>query len=224
MGYEISFNKAMDELRELAEFSIYSVPLLEDNYEVRVDERAVISVAASAPAGEVEAVLILHYLIGLQKYGFHPTGEWISFKEIEGGIVFWPAFQESTIKPLLECFQKNPESLTGILVERFKGRMVEGGDTALEVAIFPGIFVRILFWMGDEELPGGVTILFDRGLVEVYSTEDVAVLLLFLVQKAIRYETHKAYFFTLLSTTGISADCKPALKGSVNKLKTRRKR
>jgi len=189
MGYEISLNKALDELKDLAEFSRYSVPLLEDNYEVRVDERAVLAVAASAPAGEVEAVLILHYLIGLQKYGFHPTGEWISFKEIEGGQVFWPAFKESTIKPLLECFQKDPENLTGILMERFKGRMVEGGDTALEVTILPGIFVRILFWMGDEELPGGATILFDRGLAEVLSTEDVAVLLLFLVQKAISYET-----------------------------------
>ena len=184
MGYEISLNKALDELKELAEFSKYSVLLLEDNYEVRVDERAVLSVAANAPAGEVEAVLILHYLIGLQKYGFHPTGEWISFKEIEGGKVFWPAFQKSTIKPLLECFQKDPENLTGILVERFKGRMVEGGDTAVEVATFPGIFARILFWMGDEELPGGATILFDRGLMGIYSTEDVAVLLLFLVQKA----------------------------------------
>jgi hypothetical protein len=187
MGYEISFNKAMDELRELAEFSEYRVTLLEDNYEVRVDERSVLAVAASAPAGEVEAVLILHYLIGLQKYGYHPTGEWISFKEIEGGKVFWPAFEESTIKPLLESFLKNPENLTGILVERFKGRMVEGGDTAIEVATFPRIFVRILFWMGDEELPGGATILFDRGLMGIYSTEDVAVLLLFLVQKATKH-------------------------------------
>lgn len=189
MGYEISINKAMDELGELADLSRYSVQLLADDYEVRVDERAVLAVAANAPAGEVEAVLILHYLIGLQKYGFHPTGEWISFKEIEGGKIFWPAFQESTIKPLLECFQKDPERLIGILVERFRGRMAEGGNTAVEVATFPEIFVRIIFWMGDEELPGGATILFDRGLMEVYSTEDVAVLLLFLVQKAIRYKT-----------------------------------
>lgn len=189
MGYEISLNKALDELNELAEFSRYSVQLLADNYEVRVDERAVLAVAANAPAGEVEAVLILHYLIGLQKYGFCPTGEWISFKEIEGGKVFWPAFENSTIKPLLECFQKDPENLTAILVERFRGRMVEGGNTAVEVATFPEIFVRIIFWRGDEELPGGATILFDRGLMEVYSTEDVAVLLLFLVQKALRYET-----------------------------------
>jgi hypothetical protein len=187
MGYEISFNKAMDQLSEKGEFSKkFAVTLLADSYEVRVDERAVLSVATNAPAGEVEAVLILHYLIGLQKYGFHPTGEWISFKEIEGGLVFWPAFEKSTIEPLLECFQKDPEGLKGILVERFRGRIVEGGQTAVEVAVFPEIFVRTIFWIGDEELPGGATILFDRGLTEIYSTEDIAVLLLFLVQKAKR--------------------------------------
>ncbi len=189
MGYDISLNRAMDELRELADLSRYRVQLLADNYEVRVDERAVLAVAANAPAGEMEAVLILHYLIGFLKHGFHPTGEWISFKEIEGGKVFWPAFENSTIKPLLECFQMDPENLTEILLGRFKGGMVEGGDTAVEVATFPEIFVRIIFWMGDEELPGEETILFDRGLMGIYSTEDVAVLLLFLVQKALRCET-----------------------------------
>jgi hypothetical protein len=29
----------------------------------------------------MHAVLILHYLIGLLKHGYHPSGEWISFKE-----------------------------------------------------------------------------------------------------------------------------------------------
>jgi len=185
MGYEISFNKAMDELLEPGEFSKkIPVTLLADNYEVRGDEKSVLSVASHTPAGEVEAVLILHYLIGLLKHGFHPTGEWISFKETEGGKVFWPAFEKSTINPLLECFQKNPEGLKRILVERFRGRIVEGGDTAVEVATFPEILVRTIFWIGDEELPGGATILFDRGLIEIYSTEDIAVLLLFLVQRA----------------------------------------
>ena len=190
MGYEISLNKALDELIGAGEFSKkFAVTLLADSYEVRVDERAVLAVATNAPAGEVEAVLILHYLIGLQKYGFHPTGEWISFKEIEGGQVFWPAFEKSTIKPLLECFEKDPEGLKRVLVERFRGRIVEGGHTAVEVAMFPEIFVRILFWTGDEELPGGATILFDRGLTEIFCTEDIAVLLLFLVQEAFKIET-----------------------------------
>jgi hypothetical protein len=48
---------------------------------------------------------------------------------------------------------------------------------AVEVETFPGVFVRILFWRSDEELPAAATMLFDRGLTEVYIMEDVAVLL-----------------------------------------------
>ncbi len=86
----------------------------------------------------------------------------------------------------MECFQKDPEGLKRILMERFGGRIVDGGQTAIEVPTFPGIFARIIFWIGDDELPGGATILFDRGLTEIFSTEDVAVLLLLSVQKAKR--------------------------------------
>ncbi|OPY53535.1 MAG: hypothetical protein A4E49_01371 [Methanosaeta sp. PtaU1.Bin112] len=42
-----------------------------------------------------------------------------------------------------------------------------------------------LFWEEDEDLPAEASILFDRGLTRIYSTEDVAVLLLAVVQKAI---------------------------------------
>jgi hypothetical protein len=44
--------------------------------------------------------------------------------------------------------------------------------------------VRLVFWKEDEELPAEASLLFDRGLTEIYSTEDVAVLLLAVVQRA----------------------------------------
>jgi hypothetical protein len=48
---------------------------------------------------------------------------------------------------------------------------------AVEVETFPGVFVRIIFWRGDEDLPAGATMLFDSSLTEVYIMDDVAVLL-----------------------------------------------
>jgi len=62
---------------------------------------------------------------------------------------------------------------------------VKSGDVAFEVAAFPGVFVRLVFWKGDEELPPEASLLFDLGLTEIYSTEDVAVLLLAVVQKVV---------------------------------------
>jgi hypothetical protein len=183
MGYEASLELAWDELDRLA-LQDCSVPFLGEDHQVKAKERAVL-LAGGAPAGQMEAVLILHYLIGLLQHGYHPRGEWISFKETRDGKLFWPAFQKSTIKPLVQSFQSDPEGLVRNLSERLGCRKVEGGDVAVELATFPGVFVRLIFWKGDEELPPEASLLFDRGLTEIYSTEDVAVLLLAVVQKAI---------------------------------------
>ena len=110
MGYEISLKLAWDELDKLA-LQDCTVSLLGENYQVKAGERAVLLQPSGAPAAEMEAVLILHYLIGLLKHGYHPAGEWISFKETPGGKLFWPAFQEGTLKPLVESFQRDPEGL-----------------------------------------------------------------------------------------------------------------
>ena len=71
------------------------------------------------------------------------------------------------------------------LQERLGGRRVRAGMWLCELAAFPEVFVRMVFWKGDEELPPEASMLFDRGLTEIYSMEDVAVLLLAVVQKAI---------------------------------------
>jgi hypothetical protein len=183
MGYETSLELAWDELEGLA-LQDCTVPLLGEDYQLRAKERAVL-LACGAPAGQMQAVLILHYLIGLSQHGYHPRGEWISFKETRDGKLFWPAFQESAIKPLVQSFHRDPGGLVRNLSTRLGGSRVEGGDVAVEVATFPGVLVRLVFWNGDEELPPEASLLFDRGLTGIYSTEDVAVLLLAVVQKAI---------------------------------------
>ncbi|MDD2835868.1 MAG: DUF3786 domain-containing protein [Methanothrix sp.] len=184
MGYESSLELAWDELEKLA-LQDCSISLLGEDYQVRAFERAVL-LAGCRPAGQMQAVLILHYLIGLLRHGYHPRGEWISFKETRDGKLFWPAFQESAIKPLVQSFQTDPVGLVRRLSSCLGGRKLEGGDVAVEVATFPGVLVRLVFWQGDEELPPEASLLFDRGLNEIYSTEDVAVLLLAVVQKVIR--------------------------------------
>lgn len=133
---------------------------------------------AGIAAGQMEAVLILHYLTGLAGKGYQPTGEWISFKEAPGGESFWPALVESCIKPLQSRFESDPQGLIRSLESRMPTRRIEGGDVALEMEVLAGIFIRMLFWMRDDELPAGVVLLFDRALLGIYCTEDVAVLLM----------------------------------------------
>jgi hypothetical protein len=44
----------------------------------------------------------------------------------------------------------------------------------------------MIFWKGDSDLPPAVTMLFDRGLTGIYSTEDVTVMLDLVAQEALR--------------------------------------
>lgn len=182
MGYEASLSLAWDELdrRQLKDCSI---SFLGDDYRVKAKEREVL-LSGGAQAGQMQAVLILHYLIGLLQQGYCPCGEWISFKETRDGKLFWPAFQKSAIEPLVQIFSHERERLERNLMEDLGGRMAEGGDLAIELAAFPGVMVRLVFWQGEEGLPPEASLLFDRGLTRIYSTEDVAVLLLAVVQKA----------------------------------------
>jgi len=63
------------------------------------------------------------------------------------------------------------------LIEGLRGRMVEGGDATVEVTTFPGIYVRVMMWLGDEELPPQVAMLFDKNLARILAFEDIVGLL-----------------------------------------------
>lgn len=177
MSYEISLCKAWNKLEKLASAVEYAVDFLGDSYGVIVKERKVFLKHSRVVAGEVAAVLILHYLIGDLKVGFQSRDEWISFRELRGGKVFWPAFLKSTIEPLETYLEQDPDGLVKNLETRFAAKHIRVGDVGFEVAALPGVFVRLIFWKGDEGLPCHATMLFDRGLTEIYSTEDIAVLL-----------------------------------------------
>ena len=176
MGYETSLRLAWDELDRLG-LEDCAVPFLGEDHLVRRGERAVLR-PSGQPAGEMEAVLILHYLIGMAAGGFSPTGSWISFKEAPGGVTFWPALEKSTIRPLAEALQKGGREHMKLLQEQRGWRRMEGGDAAVEVEALHKVMVRVVFWEGDGELPPEASMLFDRALTQVYCTEDVAVLLM----------------------------------------------
>lgn len=178
MNYDIALSRAWDEIRRSSQSLRFVIPFLTETYEVDADSCTVLSMSTGNPSDVITSILVLHYLIGIQKQqGYFPSGVWISAREVKGGISFLPAFQESVIKPLAEFLRKDPEEVKRRLLQDLGGRVVEGGDITVEVTAFPGINVRIMMWPGDEELPGHVAMLFDRNLPEILSFEDIVVLL-----------------------------------------------
>jgi hypothetical protein len=181
MSYEAAIKKAWDGLRKVSDKDDLSVDLLGDTYYIDLKKRASIS-SLKAPTKDFLTILLLHYLIGVLKKPFSPQGEWISFKEVEGGEFYYPAFREGAINPILKKYGNDPKGLLGSL-KRFKGSIIKEEDVAIEFTTFDNILVRIILWKGDEEFGPEATIMFDRNLTSIFTTEDIALFLRLIAHK-----------------------------------------
>ena len=117
----------------------------------------------------------MHYLIGSLKQDFAPSGEWVSFKEIEAGQFYYPAFYEGAIKPIVKKYGTNLQGLASA-ADRFGGKIINMGDVGIEITAFQDILIRLVLWKGDEEFAPEATMLFDKNITNIFSTEDIAVL------------------------------------------------
>lgn len=175
MGYGAALKKAYDSLRGLYGKETVSLRFLSDTYTVDPGIESVTSISGK-PVKDFLVILLLHYVIGKARGSFSASGQFVSFKDIENGEFYYPAFREGAIKPLIKKFGDSPEKIFG-LSDRFNARKIESGDAAVEIDTFDDIPVRIILWRGDEEFPPEATILFDKNLFYIYTTEDIAVFL-----------------------------------------------
>jgi hypothetical protein len=120
-----------------------------------------------------DKILILHYFT-LAK-GTPATGRLIAYKQLPGGISYFPAFSQRAIAPFLKHFGKNPELLIKAAV-RLGSRETDYGDVSVAVSAFDRVPITLVLWRGDEELAPNGNILFDANISDYLSTEDVTVL------------------------------------------------
>ncbi len=118
-------------------------------------------------------ILILHYLG--QAKGTPINGEQITFKQVTGGLAYYPAFHRRTIKPLLKAFGSNLNKYTAAAVKA-GGVKTDIGKYSFSFQVFPRVSVIINLWEGDDELPADGNIIFDSSIADYLTTEDIAVL------------------------------------------------
>lgn len=135
-----------------------------------------ITVTYQDEAGEVplwSTIVILHYLINSQ--GRALTGEWISFRQLSGGEIYYPAFEKRSEKPLLSYFAERMDLFEQSALA-LGGAKTTAGDKGIIIPALPRVPLALIFWRGDEEFPPEARILFDSTVASYLSTEDVAVL------------------------------------------------
>jgi len=181
MGYTPALSKAWSELKDLAQEQEFSVRLLSDQYNVDIGNERILSLSCNAPCKDHIGILILHYL--KQKLKGLPviSGEWVSFKQLEGGQGYYPAFQKRVIAPIMRKYGLNPEAILGS-VERFNAKRAQLADASVVIDILEGVPILITLWHGDEEFGPEANVLFDKSIKDIFCTEDVVILAEFLAR------------------------------------------
>ena len=120
-----------------------------------------------------DKILLLHYFTLAR--GTPPTGILITYKQLPGGVSYFPAFSQRAIAPFVNHFGKNPELLIKAAA-KLGGREADYGDVSVNVNAFDHVPITLVLWRGDEELAPNGNILFDANISDYLSTEDVTVL------------------------------------------------
>jgi hypothetical protein len=131
-----------------------------------------------------EQILILHYL-ALAK-GTAATNKLIPFRDLPGGVVYYPTFSKRTIEPLTRCFGKEPELLVKAS-QKLGAQPSDMGDATIIINAFARVPITMVLWQGDEELPPQFNLLFDANILDYLETEDVTVLCEIITWRLVSY-------------------------------------
>lgn len=149
----------------------YALEVLGKPHRVALDGRRVLA-PDGTDAPPPLPILLLHYLAATQPLPL--TGELISFRELEGGELYYVAYEGRAIRPLREKFGPDPPLLLKA-GQAISARPFRLGHASIEVPLFPRVPIYVVVWAGDEEVPSSANVLFDSTIREQMHTEDVAV-------------------------------------------------
>ncbi len=131
-----------------------------------------------------EQILILHYL-ALAK-GTAATGNIIPFRDLPGGVIYYPTFSKRTMEPMTRFFGREPELLLKTS-QKLGAQPSDMGDTAVIINAFPHVPITMILWHGDEEFPPQLNLLFDANILDYLETEDVTVVCEIITWRLVSY-------------------------------------
>ena len=152
---------------------IVTLKYLNEIYRIDILSAEVSFVDSKSPVPQRDKILILHYFT--QALGTSLTGKQTPFRDLPGGLVYYPTFIKRTIEPLADVFGKNPALLVGV-GKMLGARKGETGDAALVIDAFAKVPVNIILWQGDDELKPEVNLLFDANILDYLTTEDITIM------------------------------------------------
>ncbi|MBS3757357.1 MAG: DUF3786 domain-containing protein [Desulfobacterales bacterium] len=148
----------------------FTIPFLTRTYQASFPDFTFFDVDdAEAEVPILEQVLILHYMVAMQKVPV--SGEWIAYREIPGAAFYYSTFVKRAIDPLKKVFGSNTGGLSQS-AEKIGGTPIDNGDVGYEFSVLPKVPLQLILWEGDEEFAPEANILFDCTVGSYLSPED----------------------------------------------------
>ncbi|ACV62472.1 hypothetical protein Dtox_1614 [Desulfofarcimen acetoxidans DSM 771] len=129
-------------------------------------------------------IIILNYLFRADNA--HLTGQLVSYRELENGHVFYPAFLRESVNLLIQKFSSEPAEQIKNVCRVFGARLEDKADICAVFEFFPRFPVTVKLWLKDEEIGGSANILFDANANHYLDAEAIAVTCMLISQFLIK--------------------------------------
>lgn len=140
----------------------FGVMFFNEEYLVDSDKETLCRTADGHVPDVMATIIILNYLACAQPLP-ESAPNWVSIKEIPGGMIFYSAFHKTAISVLIEVFGHQADQLRK--VARFLGGQAGPfGNRSVVFKAFPEIPLCVVIWEGDEEVQANATILYDPSI------------------------------------------------------------
>jgi hypothetical protein len=127
----------------------------------------------SGPLSHHLQILVLHYLVGSGNAQL--ANKAVTYRDFEGGAVYYPAFKARTIDLVVKEFGHRPDILKHV-ADVLHAEPLKLGSVGFKVSFFSKMPVTVILWLGDEEVSASANVLFDANAGRILPTEDLTVL------------------------------------------------
>jgi hypothetical protein len=196
-GFELSYKLACEQLSKIGDIEEQChksgaqcvgpnkiiIDYLNQPYHITLPDAEILLENSKTEVSLKDKILILHYFT-LAK-GTPPTGILINYKQLPGGVSYFPAFSQRAISPFVKHFGQKPELLIDISA-KLGGYEAEQGDISATINVFNHVPITFALWRGDDEFSPNGGILFDANISDYLFTEDVTVLCETIVWKLVK--------------------------------------
>ena len=151
---------------------MFAVPVLNRVYDVSYPGGFVRLRGSEQKVKHAAGLLVLHYLVHADG---HPcAGRWVSFRDLSDGLIYESAFRGRVEPPLLGAFGDRPERLQAA-AKTLGARPICFGDVGLAFQVLPRLSMAVVLYLGDDELPPSIRVLYDGAAGHYLPTEDLAI-------------------------------------------------